>query len=386
MSFGRSKLSLALLLIGLVSYNAQAQRTPAGSAKKAPAAPVPAPQAPVGWTDWENFSPEGEEFTVSMPKSPTSESTTFPYHKMELKARLYMSSIPGGPVVAIASLSGIKSDPSQYSDFSRFNSYIDAFKDFFPAKVRPKETTARLVLVSSKPYNGHTGRSYKMTLGDLNGVVHAYATRKRFYAIVSLNTKKDDALEEKFLSSFNLPERQQEPAKVTAANEVELQPGTALVTDKEENPTQGNNDGRRPVRQGGVAGTTVGVPVGVEDNTEAVVASVPSGGQQQPQPDQSQGQGGNQKKGPINGGMLNGKAIYLPMPESPNREVSGVVMVQIMVDEQGTVIDARAVSGPAVLHAAAVNAARLARFSQTLLMGEPVRVSGTLAYSFSKAN
>jgi hypothetical protein len=38
------------------------------------------------------------------------------------------------------------------------------------------------------------------------------------------------------------------------------------------------------------------------------------------------------------------------------------------------------------LQAAAVAAARLARFSPTLLMGEPVRVIGTLSYSFSRSN
>jgi TonB family protein len=378
MSFGRSKLSLALLLIGLVSYSAQAQKTPAGSAvKKTPAGPAPVQPAPAGWREWETFRPEGEEFTVSMPKGSSSESTTFPYHKMDLKARLYMASLPGGPVVAIASFSGIKSDPSQYTDFSRFNSYVDAFKDFFPAKVRPKETVARLTLVNSKPYNGHTGRSYKMTLGDLSGVVHAYATRKRFYAIVSLNTKKDDATEEKFLSSFELPERQAEPAKNTASNEGD-QVNNPNV-EKEENPsTAQTNDGRRPImrQQGG----SVGVAVGVEDNTENVVAPVPAGGQQPQEQVQAQ------KRGPVNGGVLNGKAIYLPLPETSNRELSGVVMVLVMVDEQGNVIEARAVSGPAALQAAAVNAARLARFSTTLLMGEPVKVTGTLAYSFSKSN
>jgi protein TonB len=56
-----------------------------------------------------------------------------------------------------------------------------------------------------------------------------------------------------------------------------------------------------------------------------------------------------------------------------------------VVDEAGTVIEARAVSGPQQLHAAAVQAARLARFSPTLLMGEPVRGSGTLSYTFTKA-
>ena len=102
-----------------------------------------------------------------------------------------------------------------------------------------------------------------------------------------------------------------------------------------------------------------------------------------PQPNAGQDR---QKKGPINGGMLNGKAIYLPVPEVPAGDASGVVIVAIVVDEQGSVIEARAISGPQPLHAAAVNAARLARFSPTMLMGEPVRVSGTLSYNFVKSN
>jgi len=84
--------------------------------------------------------------------------------------------------------------------------------------------------------------------------------------------------------------------------------------------------------------------------------------------------------------MLNGKAIYMPMPEAPAGEAAGVVLVAIVVDESGSVVEARAVSGPAHLHTAAVNAARLARFSPTLMMGEPVRVAGTLSYNFGRSN
>jgi protein TonB len=84
--------------------------------------------------------------------------------------------------------------------------------------------------------------------------------------------------------------------------------------------------------------------------------------------------------------MLNAKAIYLPVPEVPASEATGVVLVAVLIDEQGAVIDARAVSGPQHLHAPAVNAARLARFSPTLLMGEPVKVNGTLSYNFVKSN
>src|ERR1051325_11757395 len=210
MYFRRLHLALAILLLSVFALSAQAQK------------PAEA------WSEWETFSPENEEFTVLMPKNRTTEATTFPYHKMELNARLYLATSNAGPVLAIASLSGIKSDPEQYTEFARFNSYIDAFKSFFPAKIRSKETLVKMTLLNSRPFHGHTGRSYRLTIGDLNGSLNAFVTRKRFYAIVSLNTKKDDALEEKFLSSFVLPEQQNEPPKKVASTN----------TDHHQNPNQ----------------------------------------------------------------------------------------------------------------------------------------------------
>lgn len=321
------------------------------------------------WAEWETLSPENEEFTVLMPKNPTTESTTFPYHKMELNARLYMKTSPAGPVLAITSFSGIKSDPAQYTEFARFNSYIDAFKNFFPAKVRPKEAVVKMTLVSSRPFHGHTGRSYKLSIGDLNGSVSAFVTRKRFYAIVSLNNKKDEALEEKFLSSFVLPDRQPEPPKNVAANSDQQQNANSPAQ-----PLDPNTQNIAPAE--GEATLTPGTN-NTGDAGQPAPANV-SNPTAQPQP--------NARKGPINGGMLNGKAIYLPVPEIPPGEATGVVLVAVVVDEQGSVIEARAVSGPQQLHAAAVNAARLARFTPTVLMGEPVRVSGTLSYNFVRSN
>jgi hypothetical protein len=315
------------------------------------------------WAEWETLSPENEEFTVLMPKNPTTESTTFPYHKMELNARLYMATSSAGPVLAVTSLSGIKSDPAQYTEFARFNSYIDAFKTFFPVKVRSKETLVKMTLLNSRPFHGHTGRSYRLTIGDLNGSLNAFVTRKRFYAIVSLNTKKDDALEEKFLSSFVLPERQNETKVVATTDPDKQNPNPA------EKPLDPNTQN--------VAPESENAPATPNNNTEPAPPSTPN--------PPAQGQQ-NPKKIPVNGGMLNGKAIYLPVPEVPSGEATGVVLVAVLVDEQGGVIEARAVSGPANLHAAAVAAARLARFNPTLLMGEPVRVSGTLSYNFVRSN
>jgi protein TonB len=324
------------------------------------------------WAEWETITPEGEEFTVTMPKNPTTEAAKFPYHKMELNTRLYLATSSAGAVVAVASFSGIKSNPAEYTEFARFNSYIDAFKDFFPPKVRTKDTTlTKLTLVSSMPFHGYTGRSFKISIGELHGTVQAFVTRKRFYAVVSLNTKQDDQLEQKFLSSFVLPDRPPDAPKnaATAANQGDQGTTEQTLDAQQPQQNQAKPEGEPRTEQA--------------PNTDPNAANNPA--QNQP-PASTQPQNPNQKKGPINGGILNGKAIYLPMPEVPAAEASGVVLVQILVDEQGSVVDARAISGPAHLHAAAVAAARLARFSPTLLMGEPVRVMGTLSYNFVRAN
>jgi protein TonB len=350
MYFRRLHLALAIALLTALPVSAQVQK-PADV-----------------WSEWETLSPEVEEFTVSMPKNPTTESTTFPYHKMELSARLYLATSSAGPVLGIVSLSGIKSNPAQYTEFTRFNSYVDAFKNFFPTKVRAKEALTKLTLVSSRPFHGHTGRTYKLSIGDLSGSLNAFVTRKRFYAIVSLNTKKDEALEEKFLSSFVLPERQAEPPKTAA-------------TAADANAANQQNQVQETVLPD--------TPVGTEGNIDPNTATPKEPNNQQQnsgQPNQEKQPQPNQKKGPIAGGMLNAKAIYLPMPEVPSGEAAGVVLVQVMIDEQGSVVDAKAVSGPQHLHAAAVNAARLARFTPTLMMGEPVKVTGTLSYNFARSN
>jgi len=94
-------------------------------------------------------------------------------------------------------------------------------------------------------------------------------------------------------------------------------------------------------------------------------------------------------KGPIQGGVLNGKAISLPVPEYPaaarSDHASGQVRVQVLIDETGRVIQARAVnvSGThGALITAAENAARRARFTPTLLSGMPVKVNGVIIYNF----
>jgi protein TonB len=58
------------------------------------------------------------------------------------------------------------------------------------------------------------------------------------------------------------------------------------------------------------------------------------------------------------------------------------VTVQVMIDESGNVVSARAVSGHPLLQQSAASAARQARFTPTTLGGRPVKVTGVLIYNF----
>lgn len=84
--------------------------------------------------------------------------------------------------------------------------------------------------------------------------------------------------------------------------------------------------------------------------------------------------------------ILNGSAISKPAPPYPQiaktARVSGVVAVQILIDEQGRVVSAQPTSGHPLLRQAATQAAYQARFSPTYLSEQPVKVSGVITYNF----
>ena len=139
------------------------------------------------------------------------------------------------------------------------------------------------------------------------------------------------------------------------------------------------NTGAR-VDQGRAGATDTGGTGGISTGTGT--APTGSGDEDAPPPPP--------KKAPpktISGGVLNGKATSLPVPAYPPAakaiRASGAVSVQVLIDESGRVVSANAVSGHPLLRAAAVSAAHGARFSPTLLSGQPVKVSGVITYNFT---
>ena len=84
--------------------------------------------------------------------------------------------------------------------------------------------------------------------------------------------------------------------------------------------------------------------------------------------------------------IIASKAISKPAPPYPaiakQSHIQGVVSVQILIDEGGHVVSAKATSGHPMLQAAAVQAAYRASFTPTLLSKQPVKVTGVITYNF----
>jgi TonB family protein len=75
------------------------------------------------------------------------------------------------------------------------------------------------------------------------------------------------------------------------------------------------------------------------------------------------------------------EAVYPPLALTAN--VSGAVFVEVTIDEGGNVTSARALAGHALLKDAAVEAARSWKFKPTIVQGKPVKVAGSLKFTFS---
>jgi len=84
--------------------------------------------------------------------------------------------------------------------------------------------------------------------------------------------------------------------------------------------------------------------------------------------------------------VLNSQALSLPKPPYPplakQLHIQGVISVQVLIDETGKVVSARAISGSPFLTVEAQKAAYQARFSPTLIGDRPVKVSGVITYNF----
>jgi TonB family protein len=286
---------------------------------------------------WRKVAPETEEFTVLMPGAPEIETDQKPFGQMTVTSTSYTFVSDDGPIFLVASVSGLGAFTGTLPDKERMTAYAQGFWKGFLQSALDRGLKAEATRQGDLSLNGQPGAAYDVIMGEVTGVAHVYSTKKKFYAVMVFNTPKSDARINRFLDSFTLkPAEQPIPPPPAPA-------GPTIIPQV----NVGNSDG---------------------------------------QGSQSSSASGTRPRQPILGGVLNGKAVSLPKPvypmEAREAGVTGQVTVQILVDENGDVIEARAVSGPSLLQPAAVAAASRAKFSPTKLQGQPVKVTGVLTYNF----
>jgi TonB family protein len=131
---------------------------------------------------------------------------------------------------------------------------------------------------------------------------------------------------------------------------------------------------------GVIGGVEGGIPGGVIGGVEGGIPGVP-------------GRVGSRVDNSIpvivrkSGGMLAATAIRRAEPPYPRLAqaagVSGAVVVEVLLDEEGDILSARALSGHPLLKDAAVAAARGWKFTPTTFEGKLVKVVGTITFNFS---
>ena len=63
--------------------------------------------------------------------------------------------------------------------------------------------------------------------------------------------------------------------------------------------------------------------------------------------------------------------------------MQGAVLLDVVIDAEGVPTDVQVVQGPAMLHAAAVEAVRQWRYEPTLMNGVPVPIAMTVTLNFT---
>lgn len=187
-------------------------------------------------------------------------------------------------------------------------------------------------------------------------------------------------------STSELPSRQDLIARIDQQQPIPTSISTTRMT-QATIPESGrftHDPGRADSNGSGVSGPPgTGEPGTGSADTEVATVELPKATEPPPIPKSA-------PKKPITKtkGVVNGDAISLPKPPYPAiaraAGVTGTVSVQVLIDETGRVVSAKAVDGHAFFKVEAERAARNAKFNPTLLSDQPVKVSGVIVYRFSK--
>jgi TonB family protein len=283
---------------------------------------------------WQKIAPVGESFSVLMPDKAKEATRLIPLNEKDrIPERVYSSAADGKRYLV---MSFLKTSPDRLLALSSFDNFLSGIGQAF----KSSEEGLRKSLVFDREVSteNYTARQYHIKVGDYPGVARFLETEKAFYGLMVIGAEEGDTEALRFLSSFRLGEANSNSA---------------------------------------ASGIIVAIPIDFGNGSTSATNGSADSSPPEPWP---------RTAAPISGGVLNGKAINLPAPKYPrdarDARESGTVEVRIVIDEQGNVIRAEAISGPMTLRDASVAAALKARFTPTKLMGQPVKITGRIVYNF----
>lgn len=307
---------------------------------------------------WHRVIPETEAFAVLMPEPPLRIRRVIPFsEKLKLATPIYEVAYRG---VLYSVLSVDKKAAPALKSQTAFHNGLRRAIQHGSRTADSEFTFEREVMLKDQ-----TARQFHVRAKGKEGTAQVYETATHYYVLMTLGARSDELAASNFFNSFTLDAK----GARDASDKVSVNPDVARMSSAPE-PLWPVEGGKSAI--GGIVVGPVGPvgPIGTDGRTAPSTVDTP-----QSLPPKT-----------ISGGVLNGKATTKPQPAYPALALAaraqGTVTVQVTVDEEGYIIEAKAVSGHPLLHQAAVQAARQARFAPTLLEGKPVKVMGVITYNF----
>jgi TonB family protein len=295
-----------------------------------------------GGTSWIDVAPEGEEFVVQMPGPPFRVRRSLPFGEgLRLIPRSYEAE--GGSNVRFSVLSFDKSGATP----DTLGGLIEGLRH---ALLGAENGDYLIEHERDLTLGRHAGKQFSLRAGKPLGTVRVYEAARNYYVLMVVGGMAGEPAADHFFSSFTIDPQSRASAPAEAHRRVKY-----------------------PGREGPPASLWGHIPeaksVGIVTGDSAAPAARPSNSGE-----------------PISGGVLNGKIVSSVPPAYPAiaraARASGTVVVQVVVNEEGRVISARAVTGHPLLQQSAVDAVRQWRFSPVHLSGQPVKFSGTVNVNF----
>lgn len=288
--------------------------------------------------EWVLVAPEGEEFAVRMPRPPVRVRRMLPLSdERNLVPPSYEAE---GDAVRYSVLSFEKSAGKPDT--------LDKMTEGLRHAFLGAENGDYLIEHERDlTLDGRAGKEFTLRTGKPLGTVRVYDAARHFYVLVSFGGRAGEPEVDRFFSSFTLDPQARDAASA-----------------------------HRQVKGPGTSGPPASF-WGVLPEMKSVGVVIGDRGANPPGPQDAK---------IVRGGVLNGKVVSSAAPEYPEiakaARATGTVVVQIVIDEEGRVISASAVSGHPLLQQAAVAAVRQWRFSPTHLSGQPVKVAGVVNVNF----